>query len=99
MKLEKDDKDMIVMHHEFIVQLPSRKEYITSTLIDYGVPNGDTAIARTVSLPAAIAVKLIINGQIKITGVHIPVIPDIYNPILDELEEIGIKFTEKSTLI
>jgi saccharopine dehydrogenase-like NADP-dependent oxidoreductase len=99
MALKKDERDMIVMHHEFIAEYPSKKEYITSTLIDYGIPNGDTAIARTVSLPAAIAVKMILNGQIDIKGVHIPVIPDIYNPILDELEDIGIIFNEKTIKI
>ena len=99
MALKKDERDMIVMHHEFIAKYPSNKQYITSTLIDYGIPNGDTAIARTVSLPAAIAVKMIIKGQIDITGVQIPVIPDIYKPILNELEEIGIIFKEKTIII
>ena len=89
------DKDMIVMHHEFIVEYSSEKEYITSTLVDYGIPGGDTSIARTVSLPAAIAVKMIINDEIKLSGVQIPVIQEIYNPILNELEEMGIKFSEK----
>lgn len=95
MTLEEHERDMVVMHHEFIAEYPSKKEYRTSTLVDYGIPNGDTSIARTVALPAAIAVKMIIQGKITLTGVHLPVIPDIYNPILDELEEIGIKFDEK----
>jgi hypothetical protein len=64
-------------------------------LIDYGIPRGDSAIARTVALPAAIAVKMILEKQIAISGVHIPVIPEIYNPILDELEQLKIKFKEK----
>ncbi|MGF3553877.1 MAG: saccharopine dehydrogenase C-terminal domain-containing protein [Thermoplasmatota archaeon] len=96
MSMSKDDKDMIVMHHEFIAEYPSNKEYITSTLVDYGEPGGDTSVARTVSLPAAIAVKMILNNKIKLAGVQIPVIPQLYNPILDELEKIGIKFFEKS---
>jgi len=99
MSLEKDQRDMIVMHHEFIAEYPSKKEYITSTLLDYGIPNGDSAISRTVALPAAIAVKMILHNEINITGVHIPVIPDIYNPILNELEEIGIKFKEKTQML
>ena len=95
MSMDKNDIDMIVMHHEFIAQYPSKKEYITSTLVDYGIQGGDTSVARTVSLPAAIAVKMILNNKIKLTGVQIPVIPELYNPILDELEEMGIKFSEK----
>jgi len=95
MSMDKNDIDMIVMHHEFIAKYPSKKEYITSTLVDYGIQGGDTSVARTVSLPAAIAVKMILNNKIQLTGVQIPVIPELYNPILDELEEMGIKFSEK----
>ena len=85
MKLGESERDMIVMHHEFIAEYPDKKEYITSTLVEFGIPNGDSAISRTVALPAAIAVKMILNNKIKLTGVHIPVTPEIYNPILDEL--------------
>jgi len=99
MKLEKNERDMIVMHHEFIAQYPSNKEYITSTLVNYGIINGDSAIARTVGLPAAIAVKMIINKEIHVKGVKIPVDPLIYNPILNELEKFDIKFSEKSESI
>lgn len=96
MFLKKEERDMIVMHHEFKVENKNNKnEYITSTLLDYGIPNGDSAVARTVALPAAIAVKMILSEKIKLSGVYRPVIPDIYNPILNELEEIGIKFKEK----
>lgn len=95
MSMGMSDKDMIIMHHEFIVEYSSEKEYITSTLVDYGIPGGNTSIARTVSLPAAIAVKMIIKDEIKLSGVQIPVVQEIYNPILNELEEMGIKFSEK----
>jgi saccharopine dehydrogenase-like NADP-dependent oxidoreductase len=94
MFLKNNERDMVVMHHEFIEEYPSKKQYRTSTLVDYGIPNEDTSIARNVALPAAIAVKMIIQGNIALTGVHLPVIPSIYNPILDELEQIGIKFDE-----
>jgi len=96
MSMGQHERDMVVMHHEFIAEYPSKKEYVTSTLVDYGIPDGDTSVARTVALPAAIAVKMVLNKQITLTGVHIPVIPEIYNPILDELEEIGITFKEKT---
>jgi saccharopine dehydrogenase (NADP+, L-glutamate forming)/spermidine synthase len=96
MQLEKKDRDMVIMHHEFDIKYPSKKEYLTSTMVNYGIPFGDSAISRTVALPAAIAVKMILHEQIDLKGVHIPVIPDIYNHILDELRELGIKFYEKS---
>ena len=99
MALGKHERDMIVMHHEFIAHYPDKQEYITSTLVNYGIPNNDSAIARTVALPAAIAVKMVLNGTITIRGVHIPVQPAIYNPILNELAEMDITFLEKNTLI
>ena len=87
------------MHHEFIAEYQSNKEYITSTLVGNGIPYGDTAVSRTVALPAAIAIKMILRKQIELSGVHIPIIPDIYNPILNELREMGIKFDEKSVIL
>jgi saccharopine dehydrogenase-like NADP-dependent oxidoreductase len=99
MSMNKKDKDMIVMLHEFVAEYPDKKEYITSTLLDYGIPGGETSIARTVGIPAAIAVKMVLTGKIDLIGVHIPTKPEIYNPILDELEEIGIKFEENKTPI
>ncbi len=97
LQYEPGERDMVALHHIFIAEYPGRKEKITSTLIDFGIPNGDTSMARTVGLPAAVATKLVLQGKINLTGVHIPVIPEIYNPVLDELEELGIKFTERTT--
>ena len=94
MALPDDEKDMIVMHHEFTAIYDDKKEYLTSTLVNYGEPHGDSAVAQTVALPAAIAVKMILNNTIRMNGVHIPIIPEIYNPILDELETMDIKFSE-----
>jgi saccharopine dehydrogenase-like NADP-dependent oxidoreductase len=99
MALNASERDMIVMHHEFIAKYQGGKEYITATLVDYGIPYGDSAVARTVALPAAIAVKMILNKTITHTGVHIPIHPDIYNPILDELDTMNIKFKERYTNI
>jgi len=94
MALPEDEKDMIVMHHEFTAVYDDKKEYLTSTLVNYGEPYGDSAVARTVAFPAAIAVKMILNKTIRLTGVHIPIISEIYNPILDELETMNVKFSE-----
>lgn len=95
MSMEEKDRDMVVMYHEFIADYGFEREYLTSLLVDYGIAGGDSAVARTVALPAAIAVRMILNGDINLKGVHIPVIPEIYDPILDELEGIGIRFVER----
>jgi saccharopine dehydrogenase (NADP+, L-glutamate forming) len=52
-------------------------------------------MSRTVGLPAAIGVRLILQGKINLTGVRTPVVPEIYEPVLEELEQLGIQFTEK----
>ena len=64
-------------------------------MVDTCILDGDSSMARTVSLPAAMATKLIMDGTIKLTGVHIPVIPEIYEPVLAELESMNIKFVER----
>jgi saccharopine dehydrogenase (NADP+, L-glutamate forming) len=89
------ERDMLVMQHEFVAQYPGRREKITATMIDYGIPHGDTSMSRTVGLPAAIAVRMILQGQVELTGVHRPMMPEIYEPVLTELKELGIGFTEK----
>lgn len=96
LKYEEGERDMIVLQHEFIASYPEGiKERIISSLVDFGIPHGDTSMARTVGLPAAIGTKLILEGEIKERGVQIPVLPDIYVPILKELKEEGIVFKEK----
>jgi saccharopine dehydrogenase (NADP+, L-glutamate forming)/spermidine synthase len=94
------ERDMIVLCHYFVARFPNAPdESITSTLIDFGRPGGDSSMARTVSLPAAVGAKLILTGKVMIPGVHIPVIPEIYNPVLDELATMDIKCIEKTTPI
>jgi saccharopine dehydrogenase-like NADP-dependent oxidoreductase len=93
------ERDLLVMQHEFIAEYPDRTERTTSTMIDYGIPHGDTSMSRTVGLPAAIATRLILQGKIDLTGVQVPVIPEIYEPVLAELESMGISFTEKTEII
>ncbi len=88
------ERDLLVLKHEFLAEYPDRKEKITSTLVDFGIPHGDSSMARTVGLPAAIGVRLILEGKIALTGVQVPVVPEIYEPVLAELEALGIKFVE-----
>ncbi|MFH1213985.1 MAG: saccharopine dehydrogenase C-terminal domain-containing protein [Candidatus Neomarinimicrobiota bacterium] len=90
------ERDMIVLYHEFMAEYPGKKEKITSTLVDFGIPGGDSSMARTVSLPAAIATRLILKGKIKLTGVLAPVMPEVYNPVLDELETMDIICKEQT---
>ena len=88
------ERDMLVMQHEFVAEYRDRTEKITSTMIDCGIPNGDSSMSRLVGLPAAIAARMILQGEINLTGVHVPMIPEIYRPVLAELATMGISFQE-----
>ena len=94
-----DERDMVVLFHDFKVRYPEQDRYerITSTLITCGEVGGDSAMSRTVSLPAAGAVRLILAGRVPQRGVARPVHPEIYRPILDELAGSGIECREEST--
>ena len=90
------EKDMLILRHRFQVKNKDKsKDLITSTLIDFGIPGGDSSMARTVSLPMAIATRLVAEDKISLKGVQTPVHREIYEPVLRELETLNIKMVEK----
>lgn len=93
-----NDKDMIVMQHQFTYEIDGEKRVLHSSLVHLGEDQVQTAMATTVGLPMAIAAKLILKGEIHKVGVQIPVLKDIYEPILGELEQFGIQFIEEDIL-
>ncbi len=96
MELGREERDMVAMQHIFLASYPDgKKEVIKSSMLDFGTLATDTAVARTVALPAAVGVEMILSGDIAEKGVHIPVIPGIYNPILDKLEDMNIRMVEE----
>ncbi len=99
MAYEENERDMLVMHHEFVAEYPDRKEEITSTMIDFGIPGGDSSMSRTVGLPAAIASRMVLEGKITRKGVLVPVTPDIYEPVLAELEYMDIALKDVTRTI
>jgi len=86
------EKDMIIVHDEIEVEFPGRQEKHLSTMMVEGVPHGDSAMSRAVSLPAAIASRLILEGKIDLNGVQMPMLTEIYEPVLKELEEHTFTF-------
>jgi saccharopine dehydrogenase-like NADP-dependent oxidoreductase len=93
--LSAEDKDMIVMQHQFEYTLDGVNKKLNSSFVVFGDNQRDTAMAKTVGLPVAIATKLILNGEITSVGVKIPTTKDIYIPVLKELAENGINFVEE----
>ncbi|MES2371662.1 MAG: saccharopine dehydrogenase C-terminal domain-containing protein [Bacteroidota bacterium] len=92
--LEEEDKDMIVMLHEIEYEVKNQKSKVKSELVVKGEDNLHTAMAKTVGLPLGIAATLLLEGKINETGLHIPIIAGIYEPVLKVLAEHGIIFHE-----
>jgi saccharopine dehydrogenase-like NADP-dependent oxidoreductase len=89
------DKDMLVMHHEFIYHLNGNRHVITSHMVNIGEDGTYTSMSNTVGLPVGICAKMILLGDMDQVGIQRPISPEIYNPILDELESFDIQFIEQ----
>ena len=94
-KLQPDDKDLIVMQHQFDYEKNGKQFRLSSTMKMYGEDSVHTAMSKLVGLPIGIFIKLTLQDQLKLRGVHIPVIPEIYAPVLAELSELGVRFEDK----
>ncbi|MCF8331351.1 MAG: saccharopine dehydrogenase NADP-binding domain-containing protein [Bacteroidales bacterium] len=95
--LEPGDKDMIAMQHKIEYEIDGKRRLITSSMATIGQDAPHTAMSVTVGTPVAIAVKLLLAGKINLKGVHIPIKPELYSPILKELEDAGIRFVDEET--
>ena len=96
-KLEATDKDLVVMLHEIEYSIGTRQFKLDSSLVLTGDDAINTAMATTVGLPLAMGVCAYLKGEIKMTGLHIPIDARIYQPILKSLAEEGIVFQETLT--
>jgi saccharopine dehydrogenase-like NADP-dependent oxidoreductase len=91
------DRDMIVMVHEIGYRRQGRAYQARSILRIEGEDSLHTAMARTVGLPLGIAAVLVLDGRISLSGLHIPILPAIYDPVMHELEQQGIRFEHTET--
>lgn len=101
MKFQRHEKDMIILHVEAIATFPGRrKEKRIATMVVEGNANENSAMSRAVALPAAIAARLILSGEIKGIGCTMPpTLPELYKPVLRELEEFGYVFRRQAIKI
>lgn len=95
LKLEANDHDMVVMQHEIEFERRNLFTKMVSQMVVIGEDNRHTAMAKTVGLPLGIMAKLLLSGKISLCGLHIPLSPVIYLPVLKELETHGIVFEER----
>lgn len=92
--LTPEDKDLLVMQHQFVYELDGQQKIITSSMSYEGKDQKHTAMAYTVGLPMGIVSKLILQSKINLTGVQIPIASQVYEPVLKELETLGVYFNE-----
>lgn len=93
--LEPGDKDMLVMVHQFEYTLEGQKMSIESSMVNIGEDQVFTSMSNLVGLPIAMCAKHILTGDLTDIGVKVPIEAHIYEPILAELTEYGVRFNEK----
>ena len=94
-KLDPEDKDMILMQHQFDFQIEGIHKKRLTTMVCIGKNKEETAMSLTVGLPLAMVTRRILEGEYREKGVRLPIAPEIYNPVLKELEEYGIRFVKE----
>ncbi|OZJ01764.1 hypothetical protein BZG36_05304 [Bifiguratus adelaidae] len=89
------ERDLVLLQHRFEVKLANGAcETRTSTLIEYGIPDGVSAMAKTVGVPCGIAAMLVLDGVLSRAGVFAPLSRDVCDPIMDLLSKEGISMAE-----
>lgn len=96
--IDETDLDMIVMWHKFDFIENGRPKQIQSHMVAIGEDQVNTAMSKTVGLPMGIAAKMLLKGELQLTGTQIPTLPEIYEPVLAELESLGFDFQERETI-
>lgn len=93
--LHDDKRDMVVLLHRVEVGYDDRPdEHVISSMVHKGEAGGFTAMSKTVGLPVVIATRMYLDGELDLTGAHIPLHPSIYEPQLRELADEGVRFEE-----
>jgi saccharopine dehydrogenase (NADP+, L-glutamate forming) len=95
-KLKPDDKDLIVMQHQIDYERDGQPYRDISNLVMHGNDAEDTAMSRLVGLPLGIFVRLMSEGKIQATGVHIPTMREVYEPVLEEMKQYGLSFSHQT---
>lgn len=88
------ERDMVILEHALTIEeADGSTTREVHRLVAFGEPRGDTAMSRTVALPAAVLARMRLEGTLDdLAGVEIPVAPAVVGPVLEELEETGIRF-------
>ena len=89
------ERDLVILEHVFVARQPDGSSHrLEMRLLAYGEAGDHSAMALTVGTPAAIAAGLILDGEVRLAGVHIPVAEELSGPILKALAERGVRVKE-----
>ncbi|KAM0745747.1 hypothetical protein T439DRAFT_318945 [Meredithblackwellia eburnea MCA 4105] len=99
LKYGPEERDAVILHHELgTTNKDGRPELFTSTLVQYGVPGGDSAMATTVGAPIALGALLLLDKKITTRGIVTPSHPEVWKPLLESLDDHGIRFEERRSV-
>ena len=95
------DRDLVVMRHVFWLEDQQKKQWRhTSTFIKSGdshASGGFSIMSLTVGVTCGIASRMVLEGRVPQRGIISPIHPEIYMPILNELEKkFNIRMIEES---
>lgn len=97
--MQPEDKDCIVMQHQLEYTYRNARHKFTATLIDRGENKHESATARAIGYTTGAAAKSYLLGRINLKGLHIPTKKEIYDPVLNELDELNVAFhVEEKTI-
>lgn len=94
-QMNPEDKDLVVMQHEVEYIHKGTKISLTSNMVVKGDDRKYSAMAKTVGLPMGVLAKMILAKRIvPPVGVHIPNMPSVYKPVMNELKHHDIVFED-----
>ncbi len=93
-KMKKNETDRVIMLHRFKYFKNKKLKNLMSYFYMDGKNQTETAMAHSVGLPIGIFIKLFLMNKVNLKGIHLPIKKEIYNPILNELNSLGINFKE-----
>ncbi|KAL8700654.1 MAG: hypothetical protein Q9201_005340 [Fulgogasparrea decipioides] len=97
MAYEDGERDLVFLQHRFEIEHKDGKhETRTSTLCEYGDPDGYSAMAKLVGIPCGVAVMQVLDGKLP-KGLLAPYTPEICDPLRKELlDGYGIDMVEQT---
>jgi saccharopine dehydrogenase-like NADP-dependent oxidoreductase len=87
-----EDQDCVVINHQLQYELRDDQNEFTATFISQGTDQHDSALAKAIGFTCGAAAKAVLTGSITIKGLQIPIMKEIYEPILNELSDLGVAF-------